>query len=323
MASRPQGLAELGVHRREVPRLDGPAGARTRTGSTSRSGPRRRAGRRRAPGRLDTDSRAAGDRPRSRPRTRRRPSRRPAAAVASQGMSGWSHSSQARRGPSGDGRGAGDEVEARTRGPARRRRSRRARGRRARSSTSSGSRSRRRVVRLADGVQPVARGVEPHVGVAATAPSGVIATGSAARGVEPVQPPVRRDGGDDRSAVPTSVRAAAVLVDAVPDVERRGRDLAGCTVRAVPEQRPPAALGGPALEPVDVVAVDRRLADADRRGPTRARRRSATPSCRMARRSPRGARSPAARRPRRRQRLKCRLPAGDVLQLLGGHRRRA
>ena len=281
-SDRPVGEEPVGADRR-TPRPGSPSsasiGARLRPAPSSavravervqvppaRSRPRRRAGRRRAPGRLDDgDPRAAGDRPRLAERRHRAATSATRSRVASHGMSGRSHSIQASGVPSGEGRGAATKS-----GPATRTRP---------GAVGPVERDRdqlvddqqrvvlaRRVVRLAHGVQPLARGVERAGRRSATGRPGVIATGSATRlRVEPVQPPVGGVRRDDPPAV-HHVRGAAVLVDAVAHVERGRRELARRAVGPVAEQRPPAALGRPALEPVDVVAVDRRLGEADRRG---------------------------------------------------------
>ena len=82
-------------------------------------------------------------------------------------------------------------------------------------------------------------------------------------GVEHPQPSIRERRRDDPAAI-HDVAAAAVLMDGVADVERCRRDLAGHPVRRVAQQRPPSALDRAALQPVDVVAVDRGLCERDR-----------------------------------------------------------
>ena len=135
-AEDPGGVAELRLHRRQVPAPGrrGRRRRRARTGSTSptarprRSAARRRrarpAGRSRRRGRRRPSARGRGHRPSATSAARRR--------TASQGMSGWSHSSQASVRPSGDGRGAA-RSRTRPRAAARRRPIRRARSSPARS----------------------------------------------------------------------------------------------------------------------------------------------------------------------------------------------
>ena len=133
------------------------------------------------------------------------------------------------------------------------------------------------VVGLADGVQ-----ARPDAGRSAgrrsaTGPRGSAATGLAApSGSRRHSRPSRDRRGDDPPAR-HRVRAAAVLVDAVADVERRRRQLDASRRRA----RAGAASAGrprpgrPSSQ-YDVVAVHPRLAEADARRRRRARRRSAT-----------------------------------------------
>ena len=114
---------------------------------------------------------------------------------------------------------------------------------------------------LADGVEAAAGEVRPEVGVAPR-------TGRRDRHrrlgtrIEPVEPAVGELGEDDDPA-DHDVRTAAVLVDPRSDVERRRGQVGGRAVRGGPDEDPPAALGGPALDPEHVVAVDPRLAEQD------------------------------------------------------------
>ena len=216
--------------------------------------------------------------------------------VASHGMSGWSHSSQASRVPSGESRGEAtksgplDEdrrvaaVErdghdrARPRSPARRRCGPRG-PRRTGAVARSGRRSR----------------VAPRAGRRDRRPA------SSAPGVEPVQPAVGEVREDDDPAG-DDVRAAAVLVDAAPDVERR-RASGPRSSRPPPRGRgrggrPPS--GGPRA------SRRRRRRSTARRGRRRRRRRprsgsaSATPRTGATRAVGHPFRSRAARRRRTR-----------------------
>ncbi len=121
-----------------------------------------------------------------------------------------------------------------------------------------------RVVGLAHRVEAVARGVEAHVREPAAVRRRQGDRLGEAAGVEPPQPAVLGGRGDDPATV-DGIRAAAVLVDPVADGERGGRQLVRRAVGRVAQQRPPAALGRPRLEPVDVVAVEPRLGQRDRR----------------------------------------------------------
>ncbi len=115
---------------------------------------------------------------------------------------------------------------------------------------------------LAHGQEPAAPAVEPQVGVAVVT-LGRDGLGLRAARVQAVQPAVSPVREDDR-ATGHRVRAAAVFVDARPDVERRARHVLGRAVGRAPHEDAPAGFGGPALDPVDLVAVDPRLTEPDR-----------------------------------------------------------
>ena len=119
------------------------------------------------------------------------------------------------------------------------------------------------VVGLAHRVEAIATGIESHVGESPRVRRRQRDRIGGAVRVESPQAPVLGRGHDDPPAI-DHVGAAAVLVDAIADRERVGRDLAGRAVGRVAEQRAAAALCGAGLEPVDVVAVEPRLAERDR-----------------------------------------------------------
>ena len=174
-------------------------------------------------------------------------------SVASQGMSGWSHSSQASRVPSGDSRGAAMKSEPLTSTCG--------------SPPSSGmvtmvlAGSASHGVVLADGVEAAAGEVRPEVGVAPRTGRRDRHRRLGAR-IEPVEPAIGELGEDDDPA-DDDVRTAAVLVDPRSDIERRRRQVGGRAVRGGADEDAPAVLGGPALDPEDVVAVDPRLVQQD------------------------------------------------------------
>ena len=168
------------------------------------------------------------------------------------------------------------------------------------------------IVRLADRVQAREPGVEPEVRVAPRALRRDRLGLREPVGVQPVQAAVGLRRRHHPSAV-DGVRAAAVLVDAVAHLERERRQLRRPPVEPVAEQRPPAALGRAALQPVDVVPVEPRLG----RGRPRCRRpappRWASASCRTARPAarpcPRSPARPRRSRPRSRAARRRRTPA--------------
>ena len=114
---------------------------------------------------------------------------------------------------------------------------------------------------LADGDVPAPPRIGPQVGVPPRS-LGRDRDRLLEPGVEPVEAPVREVREHDHAAV-RHVRPAAVLVDSIPDVVRRRHDVDDHAVDPRPDEDPATALGRTALQPVRVVAVDRRLADAD------------------------------------------------------------
>src|SRR5437660_878566 len=59
-------------------------------------------------------------------------------------------------------------------------------------------------------------------------------------------------------------RAAAIFVDPAAHIERRRRQVGDLAVRRAAHQHIAAALARPALDPVDVAAIDPNLAETDR-----------------------------------------------------------
>src|SRR6185369_5949703 len=111
---------------------------------------------------------------------------------------------------------------------------------------------------LAYADQPVPARVDGDVGVAH---AGVV--GQLLRGfgwAYPVKVLIFEIDEVDGGVVADGQRAAAVFVDAAADVDRHRRDLAGGAVRRAADQGLPAALGRPALKPVDVRTRDQRPA---------------------------------------------------------------
>ena len=90
----------------------------------------------------------------------------------------------------------------------------------------------------------------------------MIGTAASDAGIEPVEPPVGEVREDDHAAG-HDVRPTAVFVDAAPDVERRRGQVGGRAVGGGAHEDPPSALGRPALDPEDVVTIDRRLGQGD------------------------------------------------------------
>jgi hypothetical protein len=134
---------------------------------------------------------------------------------------------------------------------------------------------------LADREEAPATRVEAQVGVPIRAVRGDRLGLGIAR-VDPVEAPIRDVREEDRAAGRRE-RAATVLMDARPHIERRRRHILRRPIDAVTDQHAPTALGGPALDPEGVVAVDPRIAerddltdevvDADRRRPAAVRQR--------------------------------------------------
>ena len=252
--------------------------------------------------------------------------------VESQGMSGWSHSSQASGRPVRRQAGSGEEVRALDED------ARRAFAVERHLDDRRDRLALARVV-LAHGQEPATAGVEPQVGVAVGA-LGRDRLGLGDAGVQPVQPPVGPVREDDRAAG-DGVRPAAVLVDAGPDVERRrASGPRSCRRRRAARGR----CGRPRRAGPRSSRSRRRRSTARRAGRSRrAGRRcgSATASCRTAgdgrlgaarRALPAAGRSGSgrSRRPsaepyrvavdRGDRRSGPVLPGRDVVGLLGGHR---
>ncbi len=82
-------------------------------------------------------------------------------------------------------------------------------------------------------------------------------------GPDPVQPAVRERRDDDELAV-DDVGRPAVLLDAVSNVHPRRADVVDRAVRIAPDERVPAAIVGPTLEPPDGAVYRPRLAQPDR-----------------------------------------------------------
>ncbi len=115
---------------------------------------------------------------------------------------------------------------------------------------------------LANREEAAPRGVEADVGVAVRSGRRDRDRLSRAR-IDPVQPSVAELGIDD-DAAGHRVRPAAVLVGARPDVGRGWRQLRRLATGLAADEDPPAAVCGTALDPVQVVAVEPRLAQQDR-----------------------------------------------------------
>ena len=189
---------------------------------------------------------------------------------------------------------------------------------------------------LADGEEPTARRIEAQVGVAVRTVRRDRLRRVVAR-IQPVQATVD-DVREHRCPAGDGVCTATVLVDTRPDVERRRREVGGVAVAGAPDQDAPAALGRATLDPVDVVAVDPRIAqpddgtddvvDTDRRWPAAVRQHGRPRRDRLGGgRVDRGfllhgrtlPRHPSGRSGGRAG-LRSVLPGADVLRLLGGHR---
>ena len=115
---------------------------------------------------------------------------------------------------------------------------------------------------LANREEAAPRAVEADVGVAVRPGRRDRDCLSRAR-IDPVQPTVAEVGVDD-DAAGYRVRPAAVLVGARPDVGRGGRQLRRLARGFAADEDPPAAVSGTALDPVQVVAIEPRLAEQDR-----------------------------------------------------------
>ena len=115
---------------------------------------------------------------------------------------------------------------------------------------------------LANREEAPPRSVEAHVGVAVRPGRRDRDRHRRAR-IDPVQPPVAELGIDD-DAAGHRVRPAAVLVGARPDVGRGRRQLRRLAIGLAADEDPPAALCRMALDPVQVVAIEPRLAEQDR-----------------------------------------------------------
>ncbi len=115
---------------------------------------------------------------------------------------------------------------------------------------------------LAHGQEATTAGVETQVGVSVVAHRGDGHGVGCAR-IQAIQPAVGTVREGDRAAG-DRVRTAAVLVDATSDIERRGGHVIGRPVDPAPHEDAPACLGGPALDPVGLVAIDPGLAEPDR-----------------------------------------------------------
>ena len=115
---------------------------------------------------------------------------------------------------------------------------------------------------LTHGEEPAATGVEPEVRVPVVA-LGRDRLGLGHARVQTVEAAVRSIREDDGPAG-DRVGPAAVFVDAGPHVERGGKHVLGGPIGSPPHEHAPAGLRGPALDPVDLVTVDPRLAETDR-----------------------------------------------------------
>ena len=115
---------------------------------------------------------------------------------------------------------------------------------------------------LAHGDESSPGDIEADIGIAVVALGGD-RLGLGDPGVQPVQPPIGPIREDDRAAG-HGVRPAAVFVDAAADVERGGRHIGDRAVGRPTDENAAASLRGPPLDPVDLVAIDPRLAEPDR-----------------------------------------------------------
>ncbi len=115
---------------------------------------------------------------------------------------------------------------------------------------------------LADRQVATSRRIRPNVGVA---PRPLRRDRDRLRvpGIDPVEAPVGEVREDDH-ATGGHVRAAAVLVDPGPDVERRRGHVDDRAVDPRAHEDAPPGLRRARLDPVGVVAIDRRLAEDDR-----------------------------------------------------------
>ncbi len=128
---------------------------------------------------------------------------------------------------------------------------------------------------LADGQEARPARVEREVGVA----EGSLRRERRRRSVgSHEQEPAGREVGDDEEAAGGEVGPAAVLVDARPDVHPRRADVLRRAPRPQADERRPAAVLGPALEPEQVVAVPARLGEPDEAGHERLGRDRGAPA---------------------------------------------
>jgi len=119
---------------------------------------------------------------------------------------------------------------------------------------------------LPDGDEASAAQVELGRGIPETAFGGERDGYAVGRGgVEPVQAPVV-EMGEHHDTVADRVGGAAVLVDTRPHVVRRRREVEAEAVRRTPHEHSAAALTGPSLDPVHVVAVGLDLTESDSAG---------------------------------------------------------